>query len=79
MKTIVYRYYCRFRPPMPGAIPRQSLVRVGIYDYKQSIGGVGAWGFAEYDRPLTAREIEDYELADGQNNPLEYEGSVEYV
>ena len=62
---------------MPGAIPRQGLVRVGSYDYKQSIGGVGAWGFAEYDRPLTAQEIEDYELAEGQNNPLEYEGGLE--
>ena len=58
MKTTVYRYYCRFRPPMPGAIPRQGLVRAFAYDYKQSIGGVGTWGFAEYDRPLTAKEIE---------------------
>ena len=76
MKTTVYRYYCRFRPPMPGAIPRPGLVRVGSYDYKQCIGGVGAWGFAEYDRPLTEKEIEDYELAPAKHNPLEYEGDL---
>ena len=69
----VYRYYCRFRPPMPGSIPRQGLIRAYEYDYPQSFNGVSAWGFAEYDRPLTAQEIKDYELADGKNNPLEYE------
>ena len=69
----VYRYYCRFRPPMPGAIPRQGLVRTFAYDYKQSIGGIGAWGFAEYDRPLTDQEVDQYELAESKNNPLDYD------
>lgn len=68
----VYRYYCPFRPPMPGAIPRRGLVRTCEYDYKQCIGGVGAWGFAEYDRQLTEQEVSDYELVEGKNNPLEY-------
>lgn len=77
MKTIVYRYYTLYRPPMPGAIPRRGLVRVYSYDYKQSFDGVGAWGFAEYDRPLTAQEINDYELAEAKGNPLEYEEGVE--
>ena len=68
----VYRYYCRFRPPMPGAVPREGLVHVGSYDYPQSFNGIGAWGFAEYDRELTPKEINDYELAASKNNPLEY-------
>ena len=68
----VYRYYCRFRPPMPGAIPRQGLVRVVDFDWPQSFNGVSAWGYAEYDRPLTEQEIDQYELAASQNNPLEY-------
>ena len=72
MKTIVYRYYCKYRPPMPGSIPRQGLVRAYSYDYKQCIGGVGAWGFAEYDRELTADEVAQYELSPSPNNPLEY-------
>lgn len=69
----VYRYYCPFRPPMPGAIPRKGLVRAFCYDDKQCIGGVGAWGFAEYDRELTADELYRDELVPSKNNPLEYE------
>ena len=69
----VYRYYCRFRPPMPGGIPREGLVHTGEYDYPQTFNGVGAWGVAEYDRELTEKEIDDYELAPSKNNPLEYD------
>lgn len=57
---------------MPGAIPRKGLVRAASYDYKQCIGGCGAWGFAEYDRELTSQEISDYELEPAKHNPLEY-------
>ena len=70
MKT-VYRYYLRFRPPMPGAIPRDGLDRAFSYDYPQSFDGKSAWGFAEYTRPLTQKEIEDYELFAASGNPLE--------
>ena len=45
----VYRYYCRFRPPMPGAIPRHDLVNIASFDYPQEFDGVrgrvGAWGW----------------------------------
>lgn len=77
MKTTVYRYYCPYRPPMPGAIPRQGLVRAFEYDYPQSFNGRGAWGFAEYDRPLTEKEISDYELRPAANNPLTYDGRLD--
>ena len=74
MKKLVYRYYCPFRPPMPGAIPRQGLDRVGCYDAKQSIGNdICAWGYAEYTRALTDQEIYQYELIPSRNNPLEYD------
>ena len=73
MKT-VYRYYTPFRPPMPGAVPRQGLDRVECYDSWQNVGnGVCAYGFAEYFRPLSENEISDYELAPSPNNPLRYE------
>lgn len=72
----VYRYYCRFRPPMPGAIPRPGLQNVASFDWPQTFEGVrgrvGAWGWAEYDRPLTDKEICDYELVPSRNNPLTY-------
>ena len=74
MKKTVYRYYCQFRPPMPGAIPRQGLDRVACYDYKQAVGNdIYAWGYAEYTRPLTDDEIYHCELAASPNNPLEYD------
>ena len=67
-----YRYYCPHRPPMPGAIPKRDLTHVANFDWPQSFNGVGCWGWAEYSRPLTDKEIEDYELAASNNNPLEY-------
>ena len=68
----VYRYYCQFRPPMPGAIPRDGLVNIADFDYPQSFNGISAWGWAEYSRPLTDDEIYHYELAASPNNPLKY-------
>ena len=69
----VYRYYCRFRPPMPGGIPRKGLVHTASFDWPQSFNGITAWGWAEYDRELTDKEVDDYELAASANNPLEYQ------
>ena len=68
----VYRYYCQFRPPMPGAIPRDGLENIADFDYPQSFNGISAWGWAEYSRPLSDDEIYHYELAASPNNPLEY-------
>lgn len=72
MSKFVYRYYCQYRPPMPGAIPREGLVNVAEYDYPQSFNGIRAWGYVEYDRKLTDKEVYSYELAPSINNPLEY-------
>ena len=57
---------------MPGAIPRKGLVRAASYNYKQYIGVCRVWGYAEYDRELTEKEISDYELEPGKHNPLDY-------
>ena len=71
---IVYRYYTPDRPPMPGAVPRDGLDRIACYDTRQSVGsGISAYGYAEYTRPLTDKEISDYELAQSPNNPLRYD------
>lgn len=65
MKTI-YRYYCLYRPPMPGSIPSGS-IHVHCYDFRQPVpeSGREAWGYAEYTRELSPKEIQDYELAFG--------------
>lgn len=58
-----YRYYCRMRPPMPGSIPRGV---IGLEDFGERRhvyeAGCEAWGWVEYERKLTEREIYDYEL-----------------
>ena len=70
---IVYRYYTPYRTPMPGAVPRDGLDRVWCYDTRQNVGnGISAYGYAEYIRPMTDKEISDYELAPSPNNPLRY-------
>lgn len=60
-----HRYYCPERPPMPGTIPR-GVVRIEYAEDGFMIDDEGhsrkAWGFVEYDRILTPKEIADYEL-----------------
>jgi len=72
MSKQVYRYYCRMRPPAPGAIPAEGIVHIGCYDRRVIVHDLPAWGYVEYDRPLSEDEIEDYELFSTPNNPLTY-------
>ena len=61
----VYRYYCRARPPMIGGIPNSvNLVNAEAFEERRYIPEVDcmAWGWVEYDQPLTLDEIFDYEL-----------------
>lgn len=60
----IYRYAMLQRPPMPGALPRGGLDKVEAFYERQQICGSDrpAWGIAEYTRPLTEEEIEEYEL-----------------
>lgn len=65
MQNILYRYYCRMRPPAPGAIPKRNLkdavaAHINIVGFDRHM-----WGFADYTEPLTDEEIEEYELVYG--------------
>lgn len=62
------RYATLYRPPMPGAIPREGLLEVG-FDEITAPSGHHAWGWAEYNHKLSETEIRLYEL--------EYVGSTE--
>lgn len=58
----LYRYYCRMRPPAPGAIPKRNLhaaeaMHITIPGYDRHM-----WGYADYTEPLNEEEIEEYEL-----------------
>lgn len=70
---LVFRYYTRMRPPMPGAIPRKGLVNTEDFGERKVFRGLEAWGYAEYDRALDGKEIRDYELAESPDNPFERE------
>lgn len=61
----IYRYLLLQRPPMPGALPHGGLDRVETFYDRQYVCGVDhhAWGVAEYTRPLTQEEIDEYELS----------------
>ena len=60
---MLFRYYCPYRPPMVGTIPR-GMCNIVSFDERQHVPGTDklAWGYAEYERPLTTHEIYAYEL-----------------
>ena len=68
-----YRYYCKYRPPMPGAIPHSGITNLAMFDWPQTFDGIGCWGWVEYSRELTQKEVNEYELVASRNNPLEYD------
>lgn len=57
------KYYTLYRPPMMGTIPR-GFTSICAYDERTFIPEIGraAWGYVVYDRELTTREIDEYEL-----------------
>ncbi len=62
-----YRYYSTQRPLSPGTYPRASenkVAEIQNFDNRQSVeeGKMQAWGYVEYTKPLTAKEMQDYEL-----------------
>lgn len=60
----MYRYYCIMRPPMIGEIPHQTLWEAETFTERRYIPEIErmAWGWLEYENPLTPAEIADYEL-----------------
>ena len=67
-----YRYYTTLRPPSPGAIPK-GFTNVEMYDNKTD----GSWGYVEYDKPLSTKQISDYELREEIIDKEEVETPVE--
>ena len=65
-----YRYYSTQRPVGPGTFPQPAENRViGIHNdenrtfYKEI--GRAAWGYIDYEKPLAAKDAENYELMEG--------------
>lgn len=57
----VFRYGLTERPPVPGALPKAGLLHAAE-SYGMAPDGSICWGFGDYNRKLTAEEIENYEL-----------------
>ena len=61
-----YRYYSTQRPIMPGSYPNgeNKPVHIENFDERKSVesGQMQAWGYLEYERPLSAKERDAYEL-----------------
>jgi hypothetical protein len=66
----LYRYFFAMRPPSLGTQPKYA-DRFCDYDGRKYVDGIGreAWGWVEYNRPLTAKEQSDYELIPSPLNP----------
>jgi N12 class adenine-specific DNA methylase len=64
-----YRYYSTQRPVSVGTYPQDSGRPVEIFNFDERTlvenGAFSAWGWLEYDNPLTAKQTEDYELRAG--------------
>ena len=62
----MYRYYSTQRPVAPGTFPKEKGNPVDIKNYDERIDipaeGLKAWGYVEYEKPLTEKQASDYEL-----------------
>lgn len=58
------KYYMTQRPAMPGAMPKDGLDTIEDLDPRDVIPyiGKGAYALLYYTRPLTDKEVSDYEL-----------------
>ena len=61
----MHRYYLTQRPVSVGAQPKGFCSLSN--DPGELPGGIKYYGYVEYQRDLTPREVEDYELYDGNN------------
>ncbi len=62
-----YRYYSMMRPVMPGTYPKPDgnpAMLIHNFNRREYVSEIGreAWGYIEYDKPLTEKQISDYEL-----------------
>ena len=63
----VMKYYSTQRPVSPGTFPREGAGRIVNFDSKQFCEEIGrdAWGYIEYAEPLSAAQMDAYELTQG--------------
>lgn len=58
----MFRYYLKHRPVGPGTVPK-GFTNYYNYSYKVYVVDVGwVWAWVEYDRELSVKEVQDFEL-----------------
>jgi len=67
------RYYSTQRPVMPGTFPKpqgNKVLAIENFDERTFCMEIGreAWGYLEYEKPLTEKEAAAYELVEGGEN-----------
>lgn len=63
----MYRYYSTMRPVSIGTFPNpdgNKVKNIQNFDFREYVESIDhkAWGFVEYEKPLTDKETADYEL-----------------
>lgn len=61
-----YRYYCPKQPPSLETIPIDTaiILEIEAFPERQYVSEIDlmVWGWVEYDRPLSPREVAKYRL-----------------
>lgn len=62
-----YKYYSTERPVMPGSFPKpqgNTVLNIENFNDCSYVGKIGreAWGFIEYEKPISPVLLDDYEL-----------------
>ena len=59
-----YRYYSKLRPVGPGTCPKEGILKVVNFGYRaeHTPAGCPAWGYVDYDHPLSDEEAKAYDL-----------------
>jgi len=60
MSITTYTYYFRLRPPSPGCQPKNGLINISSDSITHN--NREYWGYAEYSRELTDKELYEYDL-----------------
>lgn len=63
----MFRYYNTLRPITPGAYPKPAdnpAMLIHNFDKREYVGKIGreAWGYVEYNNPLTKEQIEAFDF-----------------
>ena len=68
------RYYLTQRPPAPGTFPGKP-VNMKAFECREHVEEIGcpAWGWVEYEEPLTEKQAADYELKEAIRHTVKIE------